>query len=347
MCANYRESATRTYKENNMKRTAITFLSHRSANVSAKLVRHIGTRQVFSLAGFVLVLSAGVAEAQQAIATARSNGRMVSPNRNATGTTGRVFAYSEANGIVNEDYDEMNTIGGGALPITEFGEFFVGGIAGVEERSWDPVLTTGWRNLDENEMMSIWSRSIHDGADAYGSGFIARLNGSNKRIDATAEVVGRSGRAFGLGADPMFFSAGALQVTDLLDNLELTTLGAESVAGYHMTMSSDVPGYEDLYAMQVLLEDGASPQVFFESNPLIGLDDDSIIAAIEANMTFDSGMYFLDSPLSISFELPDTGQDFSIEFSSATFAATVPAPATSLLLSVGGVLVFRRHRHGT
>lgn len=280
------------------------------------------------------VVTASVANAQ---AEAHSKGKRTTwPLRKANGSTGQVYAFSEANGMENQTLDESNSFGR-PLPITPTGRPHHAGppphtvIHGAH--------TTGRYNLREFDFLSMSSRTVN-GADAFGTGMVTRLAdrwfSSPKTIDASAEVIGRSGFAFGAAADPMYFSPGPLTVLDGLEELELIAVGDGSHAGYQMTMSSNIPEYEMLYDLSILLDAGELPEVYFESNPLLGLDDALIMGTVLDSLTATSGGYELASPIGLEFSL-DSSSSFEIDFLSNAWGMTVPAPGAISLLAMAAV----------
>lgn len=284
----------------------------------------------------VVALSVVTASAANAQAEAHSKGKRTTwpvAHRKANGTTGQVFAFSEANGIVNQTLEESNSFGR-PLPITPTGRPHHAGppphtvIHGAH--------TTGRYNLGEFDFLSMSSRTVN-GADAFGTGMVTRLAdrwfSSPKTIDASAEVIGRSGFAFGAAADPMYFSPGPLTVLDGLDELDLIVVGDGSHAGYQMTMSSNIPEYEMLYDLSILLDAGELPEVYFESNPLLGLDDALIVGTVLDSLTAVTGGYELASPVGLEFSL-DSSSPFEIDFLSNAWGMTVPAPGAISLLAM-------------
>lgn len=277
------------------------------------------------------VVTASVANAQ---AEAHSKGKRTTwPLRKANGSTGQVYAFSEANGMENQTLDESNSFGR-PLPITPTGRPHHAGppphtvIHGAN--------TTGRYNLREFDFLSMSSRTVN-GADAFGTGMVTRLAdrwfSSPKTIDASAEVIGRSGFAFGAAADPMYFSPGPLTVLDGLEELELIAVGDGSHAGYQMTMSSNIPEYEMLYDLSILLDAGEQPEVYFASNPLLGLDDSLIVGTVLDSLTAVTGGYELISPVGLEFSL-DSSSSFEIDFLSNAWGMTVPAPGAISLLAM-------------
>jgi|GEM_PF-4618047 len=312
--------------------------STRKAPLSLRQYARLACRGNFSKIAVQMAAVVAISTTTSAVAYAQAEAvsrgkRVVWPLRKSTGTTGQVYAYSEANGLVNQTLDEAHSFGGGPLPITPLGRIYHAGPP--PHTAVNPVQTTGRHNLDEFDFISMSSRSVN-GADAYGTGMVTRLAdrllSSPKTIDASAEVTGRSGLALGAAEDPMYFTPGPLTVLDTINELDLIAVGDGSHAGYQMTMSSNIPGFEQLYDMSILLHAGEQPEIFFESNPLLGLDDALITGAFHDSLVSITGGYQMATPVELEFSL-DSSSSFEIDFLSNAWGVTVPTPGALALLA--------------
>lgn len=174
---------------------------------------------------------------------------------------------------------------------------------------------------------------------------------ADQLASATVEQSNLKTRAAAKVRDPFVINPGAYDYSPLISALSLTVeddAGGRAVGFVGFTVESDLVPDRELWSLSVTLRGGGSPEVRFESHPLLGLDDGAVRSDLSAALdTSAPGTARLTGPYTLFRSRLSSEAAFELEqFVEAGGAAAVPEPA-SAVLGLAGVAVavgYRRTR---
>jgi hypothetical protein len=257
-----------------------------------------------------------------------------------TGTVGQLYVFTEStpviNGVVTATKNGAPIPAPAGLPITT-GWFFT--------HTYVPIRTTGAFPKAAGDVFELTSMStgtpVPLGTPMSVADAMLRVNAANTRLDTVADVTINKD-AFARAMDPQFFGPGLNVFTHTLTDLTLTSDAVNTFAGYNVMVNSSLPGLGTLYTLEVaangVLSSAADLFIDFRSNPLLGLSDAAMDAALRASFTVSGNTATLTAPLQIQFAL-NSAVSYSVDFESDSYAhadsTAAPEPSTLTLLGLG------------
>lgn len=152
--------------------------------------------------------------------------------------------------------------------------------------------------------------------------------------------------AFGRVEDPLSFGPGDNVISDLISGIVLQADAGTIGSAFEVDAESTLPGLADLYMLTIFASPGLSSVndllIGFNSNPLLGLDDSAIVAALRSQFSVSGNTATMNGPVTLSYTL-HASASYDLDHGVAAEAATAPEPGSPLLLGTGfvGLLVYR------
>ncbi len=142
--------------------------------------------------------------------------------------------------------------------------------------------------------------------------------------------------ALGQARDPLTFGPGTTTFNATFGGISLTSTGGQ--AGFLATGSSTIPGLQNLFSLVLYAPGSISSKgdilLAFQSNPLLGLNDSSILSQIQGDLSLSGNTISLTSPITITYSL-DSATSYDTEVTANSEAEVREPPVLAMLFGSG------------